>query len=256
MQSDNRFPLAKRIVNAITGELGCKNEEVRNIWLEKSLRKIPAGESILDAGAGWLRNKPLCSHLSYVSQDLCEYDGKGDGKALQNLNWDTSKIDIISDITAIPAEDEHFDNVLCSEVFEHVPDPVAALRELVRVTKSGGRILLTAPFMMPSHQTPFYFTSGLSRYWYEHHLREFSCEIVELTPNGDFYSSLSQEVRRFPYAFYSLNNRRMGWVSMLVSAAMLTVIRSAERRSLSSVEIANHGYFVSAIKKTSKKGVK
>jgi len=248
MAGDTRFSRTKQFFNSFTDGLGTTNEAVRNVWLEKALRGIPAGESILDAGAGWLRNKPLCAHLRYVSQDLGEYDGKGDGRALQNGAWDTSRIDIISDITAIPVADGHFDNVVCSEVLEHVPDPVAALQELARITKLGGRILLTVPFMMPSHQTPFYFTSGLSRYWYEHHLRKFRCEIVELSPNGDFYSLLAQEVRRFPYLYYSLNNRRLGWLPMLLSAAMLIAIRSAQKRSTSSVEIANHGYFVLALK--------
>lgn len=249
--ADNRFPRAKQFVKFITGGLGTTNELTRNIWLENTLRGIPAGESILDAGAGWLRNKPLCQHLSYTSQDLCEYDGEGDGRALQHDGWDTSKIDIVANITAIPVPDGQFDNVLCSEVLEHVPDPVSALRELVRVTRLGGRIVLTAPFMMPSHQTPYYFTSGLSRYWYEQHLSAFGCEVAELLPNGDFYSLLAQEVRRLPYLYYSLNGRRLGWLSMASLALTLFVIQRAQKRSASSVDLAHHGYFVVARKKAS-----
>ena len=46
------------------------NKEVRDQWLKIKLNQIPAGSRILDAGAGELRNKPLCSHLNYVSQDF------------------------------------------------------------------------------------------------------------------------------------------------------------------------------------------
>ena len=55
------------------------NESERNRWLGKTLANIPAGLRVLDAGAGELRNKGLCAHLSYVSQDFCQYDGGGDG---------------------------------------------------------------------------------------------------------------------------------------------------------------------------------
>lgn len=53
------------------------NEENRQIWLKKTLSALPQGTRILDAGVGELRNKPLCKHLEYVSQDFCQYDGGG-----------------------------------------------------------------------------------------------------------------------------------------------------------------------------------
>lgn len=59
------------------------NEENRQVWLRKTLSALPQGVRILDAGAGKLRNRPLCGHLAYVSQDFCQYEGRGDGKGLQ-----------------------------------------------------------------------------------------------------------------------------------------------------------------------------
>jgi SAM-dependent methyltransferase len=37
------------------------------------------------------------------------------------------------------------DTVICCETLEHVPDPAAAVRELARVLKPGGRLYLTTP---------------------------------------------------------------------------------------------------------------
>lgn len=51
----------------------------------------------------------------------------------------------ISDIQAIGARDAAFDTVISCETIEHVPDPALALRELARVLKPGGRLLLTTP---------------------------------------------------------------------------------------------------------------
>ena len=98
-----------------------RNDKQRQKWVKKTIAALPKGR-ILDAGAGELRNKEYCSHLEYVSQDLCQYDGRGDDRGLQNQVWDTSKIDIISDITAIPVDDGAFEYVLCTEVFEHIKD--------------------------------------------------------------------------------------------------------------------------------------
>ena len=52
---------------------------------------------------------------------------------------------IASDCDPIPLEDAIADLVICTEVLEHVPDPAAFLRELIRVTRPGGRLLVTVP---------------------------------------------------------------------------------------------------------------
>ncbi len=50
---------------------------------------------------------------------------------------------ILSPCYPVPLPDASGDLVICTEVLEHVPDPAALLAELVRVTRPGGRILLT-----------------------------------------------------------------------------------------------------------------
>ena len=52
---------------------------------------------------------------------------------------------LVADIQQIPFEDETFDVVVSLETLEHVPDPGRALTELVRVTKVGGRLVITTP---------------------------------------------------------------------------------------------------------------
>lgn len=114
------------------------NDLTRQRWVSHTLQNLAKGR-ILDVGAGELKNKPYCGHLEYVSQDFCQYNGFGDGAALQTQDWDTSGIDIVSDITDIPAENESFDYVVCTEVFEHIKYPVKALQEFYRLLKPGGR---------------------------------------------------------------------------------------------------------------------
>jgi len=172
------------------------NDENRQAWLKKTLVTIPEGARILDAGAGELRNKPLCNHLRYVSQDFNQYDGSGDGKGFHTSKWDTSGINIVSDILSIPEPDSSFDAILCSEVLEHLPEPMKVLDEFRRLLKPGGRLILTAPFLSLVHFAPHHYCSGFSRYWYEYHLPERDFIIRELSPNGDWFALCQQELMR------------------------------------------------------------
>jgi SAM-dependent methyltransferase len=62
--------------------------------------------------------------------------------------------DLHGSIDALPADDASFDVVLCLQVLEHVPEPGAAVRELRRVVKPGGRVLLSTHGIYPFHPNP------------------------------------------------------------------------------------------------------
>jgi ubiquinone/menaquinone biosynthesis C-methylase UbiE len=104
--------------------------------------------------------------------------------------------DIVSDINHIPVDDESFDHVLCSEVLEHVPKPVDTIRELARVLRPNGTLILTAPMNCLRHFDPFFFTSGLSDNWYKSILPECGLEITVMEPVGDYYSWMKVELFR------------------------------------------------------------
>ena len=58
-----------------------------------------------------------------------------------------SHADVIHDLGSVPYPfpANEFDQVICRHVAEHVPDVMAFVTELHRVTKSGGRILIVTP---------------------------------------------------------------------------------------------------------------
>lgn len=58
------------------------------------------------------------------------------------------------DLTAPPEELDEHDLVLCEQVLEHVVDPVTAVRTLLRLTRPGGHLIVSTPFMIRIHASP------------------------------------------------------------------------------------------------------
>ncbi len=186
-----------KILSADQGQyvVGTKNAATRDAWVAQALAALPPGARLLDAGAGECQYKKHCGHLKYVAQDIAVYDGKGD-TGLQTGSWDFSQIDIVSDILDIPEPDASFDAVLCTEVLEHLPDPVRALDEMARLLRPGGMFIITAPFWSLTHFAPYHYATGFNRYFYEFHLGRLGFDIVEMIPNGNFFECVGQELRR------------------------------------------------------------
>jgi len=67
------------------------------------------------------------SHGRYVTADL------------------RNDVDVRADLTRLPFAPDSFDAVICSHILEHVPNDHAALRELFRVLRAGGRAMILVP---------------------------------------------------------------------------------------------------------------
>lgn len=230
--------------------VGTQNESTRLIWLEAVLKKLPAGLRLLDAGAGERQFAKFCSHLEYVAQDFAAYNGQGDGKGLQMGSWDQTQLDIVSDITAIPEPNASFDVILCVEVFEHLPDPIAALREFSRLLRTGGQLIITAPFCSLTHFAPYHFYSGFNRYFYEIHLPTQGFQIVELVANGNFFEYISQEIRRIPFMLENYTKETIQNDDSLALNSVLEMLEGVAVKGQNSAELLCFGYHILAVKQS------
>jgi SAM-dependent methyltransferase len=109
-------------------------------------KDVPAGALVLDAGAGEAPYRDLFQHARYESADFTMAKG---------MNY--APPTYVCDLASIPVEAERFDFVVFNQVLEHVPDPIAVLRELCRVMKPGGKIICTTPLFYEEHMQPFDF---------------------------------------------------------------------------------------------------
>lgn len=87
--------------------------------------------------------------------------------------------DILFDANeAFPIQDEEYDNVICLNVLEHLHKPEVAIKEMVRIVKKGGKIVIVAPFMYHMHGSPNDFVRFTPSY-FDKRAAEFGFTIVE-----------------------------------------------------------------------------
>lgn len=218
------------------------NQFERDAFVKSELSKLVPGTKILDAGAGGQRYREFCEHLTYKAQDFGKY--KSDQKKLIGAEEEVQDylygdLDYVGDIWDIKEEPNTFDSILCTEVFEHIPYPIEAVREFSRLLRPGGTLILTAPSNCLRHFDPYFFHTGFSDRWYETILPENGFSINSLCPVGDYYSWLAVEMARTAKA-HSL------WVKALVLPAFLYFFN--KKKTETSVNSLCMGYHVVATK--------
>lgn len=223
------------------------NQYNRDQWVAKKAKEIPVGAKVLDAGAGRGQYRDLFSHCEYKTQDF--------GKAPDTIGQYT-KLDYVCDIAKIPVADESFDVILCTEVLEHVPEPIKVIKEFSRILRGGGMLLLSAPLGCGIHQDPYIFYGGYTPFWYERFLPMYGFEDIRVAPNGGFFKHYGQESQRFlSYLFpksKSLAARILTLPLKIILAGYFRVLMPVACHYLDRLDKDCHftvGYFIEAIKK-------
>lgn len=128
----------------------CEQEMIRRFYppdaegeLERRLREtiqhwFRPGDSVLDAGCG--------------SGRLFTYDLRGPASRIVGLDVERDlagnpniEEPILGDLAALPFRDQTLDLIICKHVLEHLEHPPAVFRELARVLRPQGRLVILTP---------------------------------------------------------------------------------------------------------------
>ena len=136
---------------------------------------------VLDVGAGsYSRYIDFFKYQEYVKMDI-------------ELG---ENVDVVGRAEDIPFEQETFDSIVCTQVFEHLADPFKAASEIYRVLKNGGHCLITVPQVNELHEEPkdyFRYTKfGLAEIFSKQ-----GFEILECDQSGGFFTMQAQLIIRY-----------------------------------------------------------
>jgi O-antigen biosynthesis protein len=90
--------------------------------------------------------------------------------------------DLICDVHHLPFKAGAFEAVLALNAFEHYREPHAAAREIWRVLRPGGRVLIHTAFLQPLHEAPGHFYN-CTRYGLEAWFEGFDIEELNVSEN-------------------------------------------------------------------------
>lgn len=118
---------------------------------------IAPGARVLDVGAGFGRHAFEVARrggrvvaLDYAAEEVVQTRATIGGMVdAGEIPIDRFVGVLRGDATRLPFADGSFDVVITSEVLEHIQDDVAALTEMVRVLRPGGRFAATVPSWFP-----------------------------------------------------------------------------------------------------------
>jgi SAM-dependent methyltransferase len=164
-----------------------------SLIMEQIRRAAPRARGrLLDVGCG---DKP---YEAIFRPFVSEYVGIEHEAVFASTNASAAerKPDLYYDGNVLPFADGSFDTVLSIQVLEHTPRPQPLLREMARVLRADGLLILSAPFSGRLHEEPYdYF-----RYT-PHGLRamcqEAGLEITEVWDQGNLWSVIGHKLNTF-----------------------------------------------------------
>jgi SAM-dependent methyltransferase len=104
--------------------------------------------------------------------------------------------DIQCDAACIPTRAGLFDAVICSELLEHVPEPSRVLRDVFRVIKPGGCLLVTVPFLFRIHGDPHDYSRFTDTYWLAL-LKKIGYSNLSIERQGSFYTVIVDFLKQY-----------------------------------------------------------
>lgn len=197
------------------------------------------GGKILDVGASPFHITYCLKKLGYDVVGL-DIEPSKFSKFIREYKLLIEKNDI--ETQKFPFKGNSFDLIIFNEVFEHLRiDPIFTLKEIYRVLKPGGVLLLTTPNLYAIHKI-FMFNLGksfndayeefnkLSVYGYMGHIREYSTqEVNKFLRNTNF--KIENVIYRHDYSFFKYPGFKNIFIKLIgLTIDMLMMVNPYWRR--------------------------
>ena len=158
-------------------------------------------------------------------------------------------VDVVGDAHKLPFKDNEFDNVLCTEVLEHLHTPAVAVAEMARVLKDGGTLILTTRFMFPIHDAPddyFRYTKYGLKYLFK------DWEILELQEETSVMETFAVLLQRLGYQS-SLKGGKLTKAIVFICARIVSKLSWVLKKGYGDIErtsrednFMSSGYYLAA----------
>lgn len=167
---------------------------------------------VLDIGCGQKPYKALFSGGEYIGLEIDTPE-----------NRTTKKADYFYDGKTIPFENNSFDSLLSNQVFEHVFNPNEFLKELNRVLKMNGLLLMTIPFVWDEHEQPYDY-ARYSSFGIKHILMVCGFEVIEHRKSNKGIEVIFQLINDYIFKITMTKNSYFNLFVTLVLMAPVNIV--------------------------------
>jgi SAM-dependent methyltransferase len=137
------------------------------------------------------------------------------------------------DLKSLSFPDQYFDVVICSDVLEHIKEDMKAIKEIVRVLKKGGVLLLTVPSKSKKNERIYKHYNhervGYSLKDIETIARKLNLKILGI--NGYSYT-FSDKISEFSYKFNNKIIIGVLFYPLFVLSAFFDILKMGEPNGL------------------------
>lgn len=138
MTTDIAYGVIRDVETRARQSLGISHAAIYRMVAGVLKRRKKGGGVLIDVGCGWGQLRPYLGELfdSYIGLDAVRYHDYPADAEFHLVDLDRGRV---------PLPDAFADVVAAVETIEHLENPRSFVRELVRLTKPGGLVIVTTP---------------------------------------------------------------------------------------------------------------
>lgn len=173
----------------------------------KELSPLLTGR-VLDVGCGTKPYKSLFSKADeYVGLEIDSKESR-----------ERSSAEYFYDGKIFPFESAAFDGMVLNQVFEHVFNPSDFMREVSRVLKKNGVLLLTVPFVWDEHEQPYDY-ARYSSFGIKYLLSQHGFEVVEQRKTAPDVGVIFQLINAY---LFKITVTRSSYVNIVLCVLLMS----------------------------------